>query len=123
MWSDLAPRDRERVRGLMRAEPVICVQAKNSGLGPYLLGQALFSRGLLNKQGIQVSRSIALCGGDEPELSAIAREEFGLEVIIDPLVPGGKESPSQLKKNVAAARASLLSLTVMLDTVWGKARQ
>lgn len=90
---------------------------------PYLLGQALFSRGLLNKQGIQVSRSITLCGGDEPELSAIAREEFGLEVIIGPLVPGGKESPSQLKKNVAAARASLLSLTVMLDTVWGKARQ
>lgn len=104
VWGDLG-NHQERVQRLMRAEPVICVQAKNSRLGPYLLGQALFSRGLLNQQGITVARSIALCGGDEPKLSAIAREEYGLEVIIDPLVTNGKEKPGQLDKNPAAAEA------------------
>lgn len=58
VWADLDWSQREKVLAMMRAEPVICVQAKNSRLGPYLLGQALFSPGLLRAKGITVERSI-----------------------------------------------------------------
>ncbi len=84
---------------LMRSTPVVCVQAKNHRLGPRLLGQALFSRGLLETEGVTVERSIALCGGTDPDLEAIAREEFGLDVIVDPLVRDTPESSSLLRRD------------------------
>lgn len=105
VWADLDWSQREKVLAMMRAEPVICVQAKNSRLGPYLLGQALFSPGLLRAKGITVERSIALCGGDEPTLSAVAQEDFGLDVIVDPLVPNRVERKGLLRPNASALRA------------------
>jgi hypothetical protein len=94
------PDTHEELRSLIRVTPVFCVQAKNSRLGPYLLGQALFSRELLLAEGVTVERSIALCGGDVEELSSIARQEYGIEVRVDPLLPVDKEMPSLVRTDL-----------------------
>jgi hypothetical protein len=90
-------RDRQRLWEAIREHPVICVQAKRHRLGPRLLGQALFSRGLLEQEGVRVARTIASCGATEPELEAIAREEFGIDVIPDPAVGSTPEPMSLLR--------------------------
>lgn len=82
--------DLETLWGVMREHSVVCVQAKRKRLGPRLLGQALFSRGLLEAQGVTVLRTIASCCATHPELAAIAAE-LGVEVIVDPEVGAGPE--------------------------------
>lgn len=82
--------DRPRLWDAMREHPVVVVQAKRHRLGPRLLGQALFSRRLLEAQGVKVVRTIASCGATDPELEAIANE-FGIEVIVDPEAGTGPE--------------------------------
>jgi hypothetical protein len=59
---------------------VIVVQAKANRLGMYLMGQALFSRLLIERQ--HALRTIALCAVDDTVLRPLA-ERFGIEVVVD----------------------------------------
>ena len=64
---------------------LIVVQTKASRLGMYLLGQALFSRLLIEGRFAPRSvRAVALCAADDAVLRPLA-ERFGIEVIVDHL--------------------------------------
>jgi hypothetical protein len=61
---------------------VIVVQTKDSRLGMYLLGQALFSRMLLDQLfDARSVRSVALCSSDDEVLRPLA-ESVGIEVVV-----------------------------------------
>jgi hypothetical protein len=62
---------------------LIVVQTKAQRLGMYLLGQALFSRLLIeNRFAPRSVRTVALCAADDTVLRPLA-ENFGIEVIVD----------------------------------------
>jgi hypothetical protein len=62
---------------------LIVVQTKARRLGMYLLGQALFSRLLIEDRFAPRSvRAVALCAADDATLRPLA-ERFGIEVIVD----------------------------------------
>ncbi|MBC8727435.1 hypothetical protein [Paraburkholderia sp. UCT2] len=64
---------------------VIVVQAKAKRLGMYLLGQALFSRVLIEDRYAPRSvRAVALCAADDAVLRPLA-ERFGIEIAVDTL--------------------------------------
>ena len=66
-------------------EDVIVIQTKATRLGMYLMGQALFSRFLVEERFRARSvRSVALCRADDEVLRPLA-ERTGIEVVIDPL--------------------------------------
>ena len=60
---------------------VIVVQTKALRLGMYLLGQALFSRELLEALHPRSIRTVALCSKDDVVLRPIA-ERYGIEVVV-----------------------------------------
>src|SRR6202041_944841 len=65
---------------------LIVVQTKSYRLGMYLMGQALFSRVLIEDRFTPKSiRTVALCAADDAVLRPIA-ERFGIEVVVDELV-------------------------------------
>jgi hypothetical protein len=67
----------------LTGQDVIVVQTKSHRLGMYLLGQALFSRILLEERFSPRSvRSVALCSVDDSVLRPLA-ERFGVEVVVD----------------------------------------
>jgi hypothetical protein len=62
---------------------VIVVQTKGQRVGMYLLGQAFFSRVLVEERFSPRSvRTVALCAADDDVLGPIA-ERFGIEVVVD----------------------------------------
>jgi hypothetical protein len=64
---------------------LIVVQTKASRLGMYLLGQALFSRLLIEDRFAPRSvRTVALCAADDAVLRPLA-VRFGIEVVVDDL--------------------------------------
>lgn len=64
---------------------LIVVQTKAYRLGMYLLGQALFSRVLIEDRFTPKSvRTVALCAVDDAVLRPIA-ERYGIEVVVDDL--------------------------------------
>jgi hypothetical protein len=66
-------------------EDVIVIQTKASRLGMYLMGQALFSRHLVEERFDAKSvRSVALCQADDDVLRPLAGRA-GIEVVVDPL--------------------------------------
>ena len=72
----------------LECKDVIAVQTKDSRLGMYLLGQALFTRALLMRYcGARSVRTVALCTKDDAALNPIATE-MGIEVVVmDPNDP------------------------------------
>jgi hypothetical protein len=58
------------------------VQAKASRLGMYLLGQALFSKHLVEPFRPRSVRTIALCASSDSVLEPLARSH-GIEVVVD----------------------------------------
>ena len=70
---------------------LVVVQTKAYRLGMYLMGQALFSRMLIEDRFAPRSvRTVALCLLDDAVLHPIA-ERFGIEVVVDDLA--GSASP------------------------------
>jgi len=69
----------------LRGHDLIVVQTKARRLGMYLLGQALFSRSLIEDRFKPRSiRTVALCAANDAVLSPIA-ERFGIEIVVDDL--------------------------------------
>ena len=67
----------------LQGKDVIVVQTKAHRLGMYLMGQAFFSRVLIEDRFEPRSvRTVALCAADDAELRPIA-ERFGIEVVVD----------------------------------------
>jgi hypothetical protein len=61
---------------------VIVVQTKAARLGMYLMGQALFSRELIETRFAPRSvRSVALCAADDDVLHPLA-DKYGIEVVV-----------------------------------------
>lgn len=85
---------------------VLVVQSKAHRLGMYLLGQALFSRLLIEERFAPRSvRAVALCARDDAVLHPLA-ERCGIEVVIDKR----ERSPYGMNSSgVAAFIASTLS--------------
>lgn len=62
---------------------VICIQTKQSRLGMYLMGQALFSVELLKRFNPKSIKNVLICGNDDEVLRPIA-EKYGIEIVIIP---------------------------------------
>lgn len=60
---------------------VIIIQTKSSRIGMYLLGQAYFSKFLVEKLGPNSIKSVAICGDDDIVIGQLAREH-GVEVVV-----------------------------------------
>ncbi len=63
---------------------VVIIQSKNKRLGMSLMGQALFSRGLILKKKPKSVRSVALCREDDKVMHALLLAHPGMEVYICP---------------------------------------
>ena len=63
---------------------VVIIQSKNKRLGMSLMGQTLFSRGLILKKKPKSVRSVALCREDDKEMHALLLAHPGMEVYIGP---------------------------------------
>ena len=63
---------------------VVIIQSKNKRLGMSLMGQTLFSRGLILKKKPKSVRSVALCREDDKEMHALLLAHPGMEVYICP---------------------------------------
>lgn len=66
---------------------VIVIQTKAQRLGMYLMGQAFFSRALVEKLGPRSVRTVAVCAQDDEELRPLA-EAHGIEVVVDSAAGG-----------------------------------
>ena len=62
---------------------VIVIQTKASRLGMYLMGQAIYSKALVERLGARCVRTVALCTSDDDALGPIAREA-GIDVVVRP---------------------------------------
>lgn len=60
---------------------VICIQTKQSRLGMYIMGQALFSSELLKKFKPKSIKSVLICGKDDEILNPICKI-YGIEVVV-----------------------------------------
>lgn len=60
---------------------VIVIQTKQSRLGMYLLGQAYFSKVLIQKLGARSVKSVAICGRGDAVMEQLATDH-GVEVVI-----------------------------------------
>jgi hypothetical protein len=67
----------------LRGKDIVVVQTKASRLGMYLLGQALFSRRLMEPFRPSSIRSVALCTKGDAVLEPLA-SEYGIEVVVIP---------------------------------------
>jgi len=63
---------------------VIVVQAKNSRLGMYLMGQTLFSAQLVKKLGPRSIQSVALCALSDAMLQPMLEAYEGCKVVVCP---------------------------------------
>lgn len=68
----------------IEGKDVVAVQAKNSRLGMYLMGQTLFTAQLLERLKPRSIESIALCAKDDVVLRPILESYEGCKVVICP---------------------------------------
>ena len=67
----------------LKGKDIVVVQTKASRLGMYLLGQAVFSRRLMEPFKPSSIRSVALCTNGDAVLEPLAKE-YGIEVVVIP---------------------------------------
>ena len=67
----------------IEGQEILVIQAKDARLGMYRLGQALFSRELLQAFKPSSIRTVALCTMDDAVLRPLA-EAHGIEVVVRP---------------------------------------
>lgn len=63
---------------------VVIIQTKNSRLGMYLMGQALFSIDLIRPFNPRSIESIALCAADDDVLRPLLEQHLGCTVVVCP---------------------------------------
>lgn len=68
----------------LRGKDVIVIQAKNSRLGMYLMGQTLFSGQLVRQLGPRSVQSIALCQATDETLQPMLEAYEGCKVVVCP---------------------------------------
>jgi len=66
----------------LEGKDIICIQAKHSRLGMYLMGQTLFSKQLLQQFKPRSILSIALCTKDDSILRPLLEKYPGMKVVI-----------------------------------------
>ena len=66
----------------IRDRDVIVIQTKAQRLGMYLMGQALFSKQLVEQMGPRSLRSVALCTKDDATLRPLLEAFEGCEVVV-----------------------------------------
>lgn len=66
----------------IEGKDIICVQAKHSRLGMYLMGQTLFSKELLQKFKPKSILSVALCTIDDSILRPLLESYPGMKVVV-----------------------------------------
>jgi hypothetical protein len=66
----------------LEGRDVVAVQAKARRLGMYLMGQTLFSRDLVLRQGARSVESVALCTADDDLLRPMLEEYDGCRVVV-----------------------------------------
>jgi hypothetical protein len=74
---EIQPADSVEIMG----KDIVLVQTKASRLGMYLLGQAVFSRRLMEPFKPASIRSVALCTKGDSVLEPLAKE-YGVEVVV-----------------------------------------
>ena len=84
---EIRPADSVELAG----KDIVVVQTKASRLGMYLLGQAVFSRRLMEPFKPSSIRSVALCTKGDAVLEPLAKE-YGIEVVVVPAA--GKVAPA-----------------------------
>lgn len=67
----------------IKGKDVIVIQTKANRLGMYLLGQAFFSKQLIEKLEPRSVRSVAICGKNDDVISELAASH-GVEVVVIP---------------------------------------
>ena len=67
----------------LEGRDIIVVQTKRGRLGMYLMGQALFSRELMERFDPRSIRSVALCEAHDSVLSPLL-EKHGIEIVLYP---------------------------------------
>jgi hypothetical protein len=65
----------------IQGKDVIVLQTKANRLGMYLMGQAFFSRELVNALNPKSIRTVAICAQDDSEMHALC-DKFQIEVVI-----------------------------------------
>lgn len=71
-------------RPSIEGEDVVVIQAKNSRLGMYLMGQTLFSRELVLKFKPKSVLSVALCSKNDEVLGPMLEKHEGCKVVVCP---------------------------------------
>ena len=65
----------------IQGKDVIVIQTKRGRLGMYLLGQAYFSKFLIEFHKPKSIRTVAICGKDDPIMNRLAKKH-GVEVVV-----------------------------------------
>lgn len=65
----------------IEGKDVICIQTKSGRIGMYLLGQAYFSKFLLEKHNPRSIRCVAICGRTDAIMEEIAKSH-GVEIVV-----------------------------------------
>jgi hypothetical protein len=65
----------------VKDKDVIVVQTKTGRIGMYLLGQAFFSKYLLEMHKPRSIRSVAICGRNDPVMAELA-VKFDIEIVV-----------------------------------------
>ncbi|GAP94707.1 hypothetical protein [Leptolyngbya sp. NIES-2104] len=69
---------------LIEGKDIIVIQTKASRLGMYLMGQTLFSAGLMKQFNPCSIKSIALCTQNDETLCPLLEQHSGMQVVIYP---------------------------------------
>ncbi|MCI4671818.1 MAG: hypothetical protein MRZ79_26990 [Bacteroidia bacterium] len=67
----------------IEGKEVISIQTKRGRIGMYLLGQAYFSKFLLEKHNPKSVRAVAICGKSDKVMEDLA-EKHGVEIVVIP---------------------------------------
>ena len=94
-WELATPAEQRRIDALVEETETEVLQVKNAALGPYLIGQANFSRHLVGS-----ASGVAIAGPGSAELLRIA-QALSLTVVHDPLAKTTPETRSLLKPDHA----------------------
>lgn len=65
----------------IEGKDVICIQTKSGRIGMYLLGQAYFSKFLLERHKPRSIRTVAICGRTDASMEELAKAH-GVEVVV-----------------------------------------
>jgi hypothetical protein len=100
-WELATPDERRRIDAIVQASRTEVLQAKNAALGPYLIGQAHFSRRLVGS-----ASGVAIAGPGSADLTRIAGS-LALTVVHDPLAKAKPETRGLLKPDRALVQRYL----------------